>query len=194
MHVSIQGGEMYGWGEAHACQYVLAKSMFADFFRGAEVGEVDVEGLQLMINFSVEEEGLEGTKPTIHMRCWKIITKRSNSKIPKVDVEEMGPRVDFRVGRYREAEQSVMKEALRKAKRAEAKPKKNIETDLMGDKMGRIHLGRQDLSELQTRKMKGLKRNRDVDLETNGIGEEDIISQDEDEGMGGVEVKRTKVA
>lgn len=28
----------------------------------------------------------------------------------------------------------------------------------MGDKMGRIHMGRQDLNQLQTRKMKGLKR------------------------------------
>lgn len=32
----------------------------------------------------------------------------------------------------------------------------------MGDKVGRIHLGKQDLGQLQTRKMKGLKRSRDV--------------------------------
>ena len=48
----------------------------------------------------------------------------------------------------------------------------------MGDKMGRIHLGRQDLSQLQTRKMKGLKRkgmpadDYDVALNTNGVDEE----------------------
>ena len=45
-----------------------------------------------------------------------------------------------------------------KAYFTQAKSKKNVETDLMGDKMGRIHLGRQDLNQLQTRKMKGLKR------------------------------------
>jgi ribosome production factor 2 len=28
----------------------------------------------------------------------------------------------------------------------------------MGDKFGRVHVGRQDLTKLQTRKMKGLKR------------------------------------
>ena len=32
--------------------------------------------------------------------------------------------------------------------------------DALGDKTGRIHLGRQDLTQLQTRKMKGLKRQR----------------------------------
>jgi ribosome production factor 2 len=30
----------------------------------------------------------------------------------------------------------------------------------LGDKYGRVHLGRQDLSKLQTRKMKGLKSQR----------------------------------
>lgn len=45
------------------------------------------------------------------------------------------------------------------------KQKKNIETDIVGDKVGRIHLGKQDLGQLQTRKMRGLKRSRDVDEE-----------------------------
>lgn len=40
----------------------------------------------------------------------------------------------------------------------------------MGDKMGRIHLGKQDFADLQTRKMKGLKRGRDE--ERNGDGDE----------------------
>ena len=75
--------------------------------------------------------------------------------------------------------------------------------------MGRIHLGRQDLDELQTRKMKGLKRSRDVEVD-DGVqqaeeGEvvldlEDLISQsdDDDEEGGdidgnGVESKRPRL-
>ena len=38
-----------------------------------------------------------------------------------------------------------------------------METDTVGDKIGRIHLGRQNLDDLQTRKMKGLKRSRDME-------------------------------
>ena len=77
----------------------------------------------------------------------------------------------------------------------QAKPKKNIETDLVGDKMGRIHLSRQDLGELQTRKMKGLKRGRDVDEDDgmDGREEQDVISEDEDGEEDGAEVKRAKV-
>ena len=68
-----------------------------------------------------------------------------------------------------------------------------MQTDTMGDKLGRVHLGKQDLSELQTRKMKGLKRLRDVDTEIDM--EEDIVSgSDEDMDGGGVTVKKMRIA
>jgi len=119
---------------------------------------------------------------------------RSNSpKIPRVELDPIGPTFDFRVGRFKEADPSIMKEALKHGRRPnEARTKKNIETDLVGDKIGRVHLGKQDLSTLQTRKMKGLKRSRDdLDVEEDMgdvNGEEDIVSQDEDMENGGVDV------
>lgn len=78
----------------------------------------------------------------------------------------------------------------------QAKPKKNVETDIVGDKIGRIHLGRQDLSELQTRKMKGLKRGRDTGAEEDGADEDEdvMISEEEDDGEDGVELKRPRLA
>ncbi|KAK5174443.1 rRNA-binding ribosome biosynthesis protein rpf2 [Saxophila tyrrhenica] len=143
--------------------YTLAKSIFTDMFKGEDVSNVDVEGLQYMMHFSVDEEEQENVKPMIHLRCYLLRTKRApNSTLPKVDVEEMGPRADFRVGRVQEADPEMWKEAMKKPKSQEAKTKKNIETDIIGDKVGRIHVGKQDLSALQTRKMKGLKRSRDV--------------------------------
>lgn len=77
----------------------------------------------------------------------------------------------------------------------QAKQKKNVETDIVGDKIGRIHLGRQDLSELQTRKMKGLKRSRDTDARGDGAKEdEDVIGEDESDVEDGEEVKRPRLA
>ena len=186
--------------------YTLAKSLFVDFFRGGEAREVDVEGLQLLISFFAGEEGPGGEKPVIQMRCWRIVTRRSGGggRVPRVEVVEVGPRIDMRVGRVREAQEGMWKEAMRRGKGGEKKEKKNVETDTVGDKIGRIHLGRQDLGELQSRKMKGLKRGRDVDeeveVEGDGIEEEDVVSDDEvvdddsDNGEGGVKVKRQKVA
>ena len=96
--------------------YTLAKNLFTDFFRGSEVREIDVEGLQLMIGFTAGEEGADGEKPEIQMRCWRIVTRKSGQKVPRVEVEEMGPRLDFRVGRIREADGDTWRDSLKKAK------------------------------------------------------------------------------
>jgi len=98
-------------------KFTLAKSMFTDFFRGGEAKEVDVEGLQMMMSFAAgEEDAEEGKREMVYMRCWKIVTKRSGQRLPRVEVEEMGPRIDFRLGRVREADESMMKDALKRAK------------------------------------------------------------------------------
>lgn len=106
-----------GGGEG---KFAVAKSMFLDFFRGGEAKEVDVEGLQWMINFSAaEEEGEEGTREMVYMRCWRLVTKRSGQKLPRVEIEEMGPRIDFRLGRVRDADEGALRDAMRRSKGTE---------------------------------------------------------------------------
>jgi ribosome production factor 2 len=160
-------------------EYTMVKSFFTDFFKGEPADKVDVEGLQYIVSVSAREavEG-EESKPSVHLRIYLIRTKRSGQKLPRVEVEEMGPRMDFRVSRVKEADESILKEALRRAKTNVERPKKNISTDIVGDKIGRIHLGKQDLKELQTRKMKGLKRSRDI-ADSEDEDEEDIVSDEE---------------
>ncbi|KFY48266.1 hypothetical protein V495_01489 [Pseudogymnoascus sp. VKM F-4514 (FW-929)] len=158
-------------------EYTMAKSFFTDFFKGEPAEKVDVEGLQYLVSIAARDtvDG-EEAKPMIHLRVYLIKTKKSGQKLPRVEVEEMGPRMDFRVGRMKEAEEAMLKEAMRKARTTLERPKKNISTDIVGDKVGRIHLGKQDLGELQTRKMKGLKRTRDsliVDAEDIEMKEEE---------------------
>ncbi|KAL2436709.1 Ribosome biogenesis protein RPF2 [Exophiala dermatitidis] len=187
---------------AQATLYQTLKSTLLDLFQGEEVTSVDVAGLQYILMIAAGENNASSIdlndpsqKPVLHLRWYKIRTMRSNNaKIPRVELDPMGPSFDFRVGRYREADPDVMKEALKHGRRPnEAKTKKNIETDLMGDKIGRVHLGKQDLSTLQTRKMKGLKRGR-ADLEENEDGMEedhsgeDEVSEDEDAADGGMDL------
>ncbi|KAG8846265.1 rRNA-binding ribosome biosynthesis protein rpf2 [Serendipita sp. 411] len=55
---------------------------------------------------------------------------------------------------------------------------RNKEVDEMGDLRGRVHIAKQDLSKLQTRKVKALKKSweeMDVDeedVQMNGVGQE----------------------
>ena len=149
-------------------KYTLAKSLLLDFFKGEDKSEVDVQGLQYLISISAEEEEEGLPAPQIHIRHYLIKTKRSGQKLPRVEVEEMGPRIDFRVGREKFADADMLKAALKTPKGNTERTKKNINTDMMGDKVGKIHVGKQDLSEMQTRKMKGLKRSRDALIEDMG--------------------------
>lgn len=163
--------------------------MFLDFFRGQETSEIDVAGLQYMISISAEEEEEGQPAPKIHLRFYLIKTKRSGQKLPRVEVEEMGPRMDFTVGREKFADEEMLKEALKKPKGTEARTKKNVDMDIMGDKVGKIHVGKQDLSQMQTRKMKGLKRGRDEKMED---ARDDESMVDDDESDGGVELPTAK--
>ncbi|PFH57249.1 hypothetical protein XA68_15320 [Ophiocordyceps unilateralis] len=159
-------------------EYTLAKSMLLDFFSGETLDKIDVQGLQYIVSVTAEDAAAAdtGSKPSISLRIYLIRTKRSGQRLPRVEVEEMGPRMDFRPGRMQEADSSRLKEALRKPRGTEERTKKNISTNAMGDKIGRVHLGTQDLSQLQTRKMKGLKRSRDDDAEAvdAGISDDDV--------------------
>jgi ribosome production factor 2 len=170
-------------------KYTLAKSLLLDFFRGQETNEVDVSGLQYLISISAEEEEEGQPAPKIHLRSYLIKTKRSGQKLPRVEVEEMGPRLDFAVGRERFPDADMLKDALKKPKGVEARTKKNIDMDIMGDKVGKIHVGKQDFSTMQTRKMKGLKRSRDALVEGSEDDDADTMV-DADEG--GVELPTTK--
>ncbi|KAG9255162.1 Brix domain-containing protein [Emericellopsis atlantica] len=159
-------------------EFTLAKSMFVDFFKGETSDKIDVEGLQYIVSLTAEETTGEGdAKPKIHLRTYLIRTKRSGQRLPRVEVEEMGPRMDFVVGRIQVPDEATRKLAMKKPRGLEERTKKNITTDSMGDKLGRVHLGRQDLSQLQTRKMKGLKRSRDVQAADNADDDDGAVEE-----------------
>jgi len=155
-------------------KYTLAKSLLIDFFKGQDATEVDVEGLQYLISISAEEPTDARPNPEVKLRFYLLRTKRSGQKLPRIEVEEMGPRMDFTLGREQFPDPDMMKAALKKPKGVEPRTKKNIDTDSMGDKTGKIHVGKQDFGNLQTRKMKGLKRSRgDRDEADEEVGVED---------------------
>jgi len=200
-------------------EWTLARSLLMDYFRGETTDKVDVEGLQVMVVISADEPSASNNaaahsssstsqpsddlskKPRLHLRVYRIRTRRSGQRLPRVETEEIGPRMDFFLGRMRDPDGALLKEAMKtpRGERSAAEPrtKKNLSIDAMGDKLGRIHLGRQDLGQLQSRKMKALKRGR-ADDEGEGEGKDDVMmgsddGVDDEEGGGGGRRKRSKV-
>ncbi|GAD94135.1 ribosome biogenesis protein, putative [Paecilomyces variotii No. 5] len=177
------------WEDSTATNYAMVKSMLLDIFRGEETDKIDVEGLQYILMVGAEEP-VEGTAPVIHLRWYKIRTRKSGQKLPRVELDEIGPKFDFKIGRIRDAEPDAMKEAMKQGRKPnEERTKKNISMDAIGDKVGRVHLGKQDLSGLQTRKMKGLKRRAGIDSDDEG--DADMMDVDEDSDDEGRKRART---
>lgn len=70
----------------------------------------------------------------------------------------LGPRVDFTLRRTKLPTEDLLRQSVRQPKELKVIKKKNISRDGLGTTHGRIHVGKQDISKLQTRKMKGLKK------------------------------------
>ncbi|GME67378.1 unnamed protein product [[Candida] boidinii] len=188
--------------------YKQVKSLFLDLFRGEVTNLQDVLGLQYVISISAaevestgqsqdgqtqgqEQEHINDTSnlPIINFRVYKLKTYKSTEpKLPRCELEEVGPRFDFKIGRYQSPSSDMEKEAHMVPKQLQTKERKNINTDDMGDKVAKIHVGTQDLAKLQTRKMKGLKSKYDQMTEEDEQEEEgadeyedEIVSEYEEE-------------
>lgn len=131
-------------------EYKRLKNLFIDFFRGPVVDQVRLAGMEHVIMITAQDG-------KIYLRNYKILLKKSGSRTPRVELEEMGPSLDLLIRRTKLASDDLYKQSLKVPKAAKIKKKKNISRDPFGSKLGRIHMQKQDLGKLQTRKVKALK-------------------------------------
>lgn len=144
----------------------------------------DVAGLQHVISMTIQGDFQDGEPlPNVLFRVYKLKSYKSDQggkRLPRIELVEIGPRLDFKIGRIHTPTQDMVTEAHKKARQLEMRAKKNVDMDIMGDKLGRIHMGKQDLGQLQTRKMKGLKPK--FDQSANAEERDDEVDEDyEDE-------------
>ncbi|CAD6583973.1 MAG: rRNA-binding ribosome biosynthesis protein rpf2, partial [Tremellales sp. Tagirdzhanova-0007] len=144
--------------------YQQLKSHLLDFYAGHPVSDVPLSALEHVISITAGPITPTSQLPFVHVRVYTLKLLSSGSRIPRTQLIEMGPRIDLSVRRVQNADEEMMRYAMKRAKMAKkdvekglGKKRKNVETDEMGDKVGRIHLGKQDLAQMQGRKMKGLK-------------------------------------
>jgi ribosome production factor 2 len=106
-----------------------------DFFRSQTVETMELDGLQYVVSLSVPEQDSTGTEgasedlPAVHFRVYLLRSKKvKGSKFPRVELEEMGPRMDLKLGRYKDADPEVLALALKKPKEKEVRtsPLRNL--------------------------------------------------------------------
>ncbi|KAI0956533.1 hypothetical protein AcW1_005189 [Taiwanofungus camphoratus] len=171
-------------------RFIQLKSMLMDFFNGEIIDSICLAGLEHVISVSLAPTptSLNSTAatdmlqpsasapkpqdvnllPKVHIRVYMTRLLASGTRIPRVELTPMGPSLDLSLRRHTEADAEMLKQAMKRPKlrkqdveKGLGKKRKNVEVDEMGDVRGRIHVAKQDLGRLQTRKMKGLKESRE---------------------------------
>ncbi|KHN70754.1 Ribosome production factor 2 -like protein [Toxocara canis] len=126
-------------------------NLMVDWFRGPTVEKIRLQGLEVVISLTAV-----GNK--LLFRTYRVYLKKSASTLPRVELLEMGPRIDFSLQRTKLASEDLFKTALKRPKQLTAKRRKNLSTDVFGTKLARVHVGKQNIDALQTRKLKALRR------------------------------------
>ena len=145
-----------------------------DLFNGDVIESIYLAGLEHVISVTVaplpgqfataSDDQDSKSLPMVHIRGYGTKLLASGQRIPRVELVPMGPSLDLLLRRHQPADPEVWKAAMRRPKlkkqdveKGLGKKRKNIEVDEMGDLRGRVHVAKQDLGKLQTRKMKGLR-------------------------------------
>jgi ribosome production factor 2 len=129
------------------------KNLFIDFFRGDNADKLRLQGLEMLISFtSIDKK--------IFMKTYKIVLKKSGTRVPRVELVEVGPSMEMTIRRQKMASDEFFKQACKQPKAVQVKKVKNITRDVFGTQMGRVHVKQQDISTLRTRKMRGLRQPR----------------------------------
>lgn len=142
------------------------KQLFLDMFGHAAMPKVNLAGIEHAIVLTAQPA--QGDKEgKIAFRHYHVAFKKSGGRVPRVELEEIGPHFDMELRRSRPASAELQKEACKTPRQVQksGKTKKNFEKNALGDTLGRVHMSKQDLNDFQTRKMKGLKRGRDKVVE-----------------------------
>ena len=128
------------------------KSLLVDMFHVEDVETIRLQGIEHVVAFTVVDD------LTIKMRSYKIALKKSGLRTPRIELEEIGPAIDFSIRRTKIASKDLYKMAHKKPAELKVTKKKNVTRDALGNVNARVHIDKQTVNKLQTRKMKGLKK------------------------------------
>ena len=177
-------------------RFIQLKSLLMDFFNAEVIDSICLPGLEHVISVSLsptppsptshsEQSDDTKTLPKVHVRTYTVRLLSSGTRVPRVELTPMGPFLDLSLRRHQTPDPELWKVAMKRPKMKKAdvekglgKKRKNMEVDEMGDLRGQVHVMKQDLGRLQTRKMKGLKGGVDQD----GVDEQSVEEADGDPG------------
>jgi len=127
------------------------KSLLLDYFRGHVLDKFNLAGLDRVVVCTAH-------KSVVYFRHYGIILRTTGTKYPRVELDLVGPSMDLKVRRVRTGAAELHKLALQTPRtRPKTANRKNTTENEFG-KMGKIHLGRQNLDDIAVAKHKGTRK------------------------------------
>ncbi|XP_062562669.1 ribosome production factor 2 homolog [Armigeres subalbatus] len=163
------------------------RSLLLDMFHIDNVSTMRLQGIEHVISFTITED------LSILMRSYRIQLKKSGQRTPRIELQEMGPSMDLSIRRTKIASEDLFKTAMKQPAILKVAKRKNVSRDELGNVHGRVHVGKQDINAIQTRKMKGLKKSAEEKkldrankkrLSSSGSAGEGTDQEYDEDGMG----------
>lgn len=138
------------WGQTEEMRRL--KSLFIDAFHRDTVNAIRLQGVEHVLSFTLTDDN------EVLMRSYKILLRKSGLTTPRIELNEIGPSVDFTIRRTKIASEDLYKLARKQPKELKVTTKKNISRDQLGNTHGRVHVGKQKIGTIQTRKVRALQK------------------------------------
>lgn len=126
------------------------QNFLIDFFRGDKIDKLSLKGVDHVIVCAV----IEGI---VSLRIYIVSFLKSGSRVPTVHLDPMGPFLDLTIRRTQFASDDLMKLACKLPASVKKAKVKNVKQSLLGEKVGRIHMKKQDLDKMGGKRVSTLR-------------------------------------
>ncbi|CAL9753465.1 unnamed protein product [Musa acuminata subsp. burmannicoides] len=131
------------------------KEVLLDLFRGEVVENLNLAGIDRVYVCTALSSS------TVFLTHCALRLKRSGTAIPRMELVEVGPSMDLVVRRHRLPNDSLKKEAMKTTSEQPKKKIKNVSSDVLQGKIGKIYIPDQKVGGITlSSDVKGLKRER----------------------------------
>jgi ribosome production factor 2 len=131
--------------------YTKIENLFLDVFRGAKATRLSLKGIDHVIAITAHDD-------KIYIRGYLNTFMKSGTKVPDVKLNPMGPFLDLSLRRHKLCAAEMWAMATKKPKNiSQPKKVKNISRNELGEKMGRIHMEKQNLDTMKSRRVTALR-------------------------------------
>ena len=131
--------------------YDRLKKFFIDFFQLYDKESIIISEMRRIMAISIEKD-----EKIVKIRNYQIngnLTSKAN--LSKINLIEIGPSFDLKERRFTLGDEVLYKKTLKQPKGIKETKEKNIEKNkILGEKRGRIHMQKQNLSAVSLKKFK----------------------------------------